>query len=67
MAKAQPIRVPEIEPKSDAQAVRLNNLVAGDDKIGGDVATITLEPGKNQRWFRSADFCVAPQQSSLPT
>jgi hypothetical protein len=47
----------------DAVAVRFGNLVtairdwSGNDKIGGDIATIILERGKDWRWFHRPDFC----------
>jgi hypothetical protein len=51
MANAQPIRAPKIGPESDAQAVRLRNFVAGNDKIEGDVATITLGLARTEDRF----------------
>jgi hypothetical protein len=47
----------------DATASRLRTLVtavrdwSGNDKIGGDIATIILERGKPWRWFHRPDFC----------
>ena len=47
----------------DTLAVHLTNLVtavrdwSGNDKIGGDIATIILERGKPWRWFHRPDFC----------
>jgi hypothetical protein len=47
----------------DAVAVRFSNLVtavrdwSGNDKVGGDIATIILERGKDWRWFHRPDFC----------
>jgi hypothetical protein len=52
----------------DAVAVRFGNLVAavrdwsGNDKVGGDIATLILERGKDWRWFHRPDFC--PEQKS---
>jgi hypothetical protein len=52
----------------DAVAVRFGNLVtairdwSGNDKVGGDIATIILERGKDWRWFHRPDFC--PEQKS---
>jgi hypothetical protein len=54
----------------DATALRLSTLVtavrdwSGNDKIGGDIATIVLERGKAWRWFHRPDFC--PEQRALP-
>jgi hypothetical protein len=58
----------------DAVAVRFGNLVAairdwsGNDKIGGDIATIILERGKDWRWFHRPDFCPdkkSPEKQAL--
>jgi hypothetical protein len=52
----------------DATALHLSTLVAavrdwsGNDKIGGDIATIILERGKAWRWFHRPDFC--PEQKA---
>jgi hypothetical protein len=54
----------------DATALRLSTLVkavrdwAGNDGIGGDIATIILERGKAWRWFHRPDFC--PEQKAPP-
>jgi hypothetical protein len=52
----------------DTTALHLSTLVtavrdwSGNDKIGGDIATIILERGKPWRWFHRPDFC--PQQKA---
>ena len=54
----------------DATALRLSTLVtavrdwSGNDKIGGDIATIILERGKPWRWFHRPYFC--PEQRAAP-
>jgi hypothetical protein len=56
----------------DAAAVRLSSLVtavrdwSGNDKIGGDIATIILERGKDWRWFHRPDFCPEAQKPEKP-
>jgi hypothetical protein len=51
-------------PGPDTDASRYTSYVAairdwsGDEGIGGEVATIILERGKNWRWFRRPDFCL---------
>jgi hypothetical protein len=52
----------------DAVAMRFGNIVAavrdwsGDDRVGGDIATLILERGKDWRWLHRPDFC--PEQKS---
>jgi hypothetical protein len=58
--------IAELGPRAfgpDADAARYMAYVAavrdwsGDSAIGGEIATIILERGKNWRWFHRPDFC----------